>query len=79
MGRPDHQRSAPTRLALEAEAGNDWEEIVSCSIEAQWQFAAQCVQPSPHQQETHYDIANFDADLHTLKRLKISELTEKEL
>lgn len=62
------------RLAIEAEAGNDWEEIVARAIEAQRQFAAQCVQPLPGQQDTHYNAADFEADLRTLEELRAAAI-----
>lgn len=62
------------RLALETEAGNDWQEIVARAVEAQRRFAAQSVQPIPRQQETHYDVADLEADLHTLKELRAAAI-----
>lgn len=62
------------RLALETEAGNDWEEIVARAVEAQRRFAAQCIQPPPNQQDTRYDVADFEADLRTLKELRAAAL-----
>ncbi|MEK7831528.1 MAG: hypothetical protein AAB401_10615 [Acidobacteriota bacterium] len=62
------------RLALETEAGNDWEEIVARAIEAQRRFAAQSVQPITGQRDTHYDVADFEADLRTLEELRAAAI-----
>lgn len=62
------------RLALETEAGNDWQEIVARAVEAQRRFAAQSVQPLSRQQETHYEVADFEADLRTLKELRAAAI-----
>lgn len=53
------------RLALEAEAGNDWEEIIARAVEAQRQFAA-----TRPKQVTDYDVADFEAELRTLEELR---------
>ena len=60
------------RLIIEAEAGNDWEEIIARAIEFQRQFAAALPPSLPSQQDTHYDVADFEADLYTPKILKTS-------
>ena len=58
------------RLALEAEAGNDWEEIIARAVEFQRQLAMALPPSLPSQQDTHYGVADFEADLRTLEELK---------